>query len=586
VRQELLGDQEFVIAPRAFDDRASLRLHERFVACEELLDLHRVVRQCLGGRIDRRQPAADDDDGQAYLHVRDRIGFRRAGELQRHQEIGRRAHAMRKSVRQVEHRGPPRTRGQGHVIETEREGAFGVDGAAEANATEERVARTPLEQQPDHLEEVLVPAHGDAVLGDAAEARHHAIVERLLQRRHVAHRRERNAPAAERGAGQRRIERLDLETVDGRNRMTVVQQVVGQREACRALSDDEHALAAGRQRHGPAQVERIPSRQQRIDLEAVRQGEHVLQHARFRLRNVDRILFLVDARLHAVVADPVTGGGRHRVVDADHRQRADRPAFGAQLVEFGDALLERAAGERHPEDRLLERVCRRRGIGGCAVGRSRALFEQPARARVLALFVAPDAVVRLIERTDEIGSAIGQRESVATPESVRSCDLQRLDVVVDLDRFGGHELVQVELARRTKQHAAAVRGPACCRMRCPGRVALRDIDPLGIGGFVLQPLRDRPRKRELERLDAFSRADRSVDCGTQRGAVERRRDIGLVGIHRLALHELSLDGVERRQRVVLRLERLDVGDDAEQAGEKVLDVRRDVDQQRGFFLRR
>ena len=60
--------------------------------------------------------------------------------------------------------------------------------AAEAHAAVQRELAAALEQQADQLEEVLVPAHGDAVLGDAAEARHHALVERLVQLIDVADR--------------------------------------------------------------------------------------------------------------------------------------------------------------------------------------------------------------------------------------------------------------------------------------------------------------------------------------------------------------------------------------------------------------
>ena len=48
-----------------------------------------------------------------------------------------------------------------------------VERAAEAHAAEHLEFAAPLQQQPDQLEEVLVPAHGDAVFGDAAEAGHH-----------------------------------------------------------------------------------------------------------------------------------------------------------------------------------------------------------------------------------------------------------------------------------------------------------------------------------------------------------------------------------------------------------------------------
>ncbi len=123
------------------------------------------------------------------------FALRRAGQLQRHQEVGRRAHAGGEAVRQLEHRRPARARGDGDVIEAERERALGVERAAEAHAAEEREPVAALEQQPDDLEEILVPAHRDPVLGDAAESRHHAIVERLVERRGVADRRERHALA-------------------------------------------------------------------------------------------------------------------------------------------------------------------------------------------------------------------------------------------------------------------------------------------------------------------------------------------------------------------------------------------------------
>ena len=155
--------------------------HERLVAQQEFLDLHRVIRERLGRRVDRRQPAADDDHRQPELHVGHRVRLRRAGELQRHQEIRRRAHAGREPVRQFEHRRLARARRDRDVVEATRERAVGIERPAEAHAAEEREALATLEQQPDDLQEVLVPAHGDPVLGDAAESGHHAIVERLVQ---------------------------------------------------------------------------------------------------------------------------------------------------------------------------------------------------------------------------------------------------------------------------------------------------------------------------------------------------------------------------------------------------------------------
>src|SRR5688572_7444454 len=101
-------------------------------------------------------------------------------------------------------------------------------------------------------------------------------------------------------------------------------------------------------------MERVPAREQRVDLEAPGQLEHVLERPGFCLRNVDRILALVDARLHAVVADAVAGRADCGIVDDDHRESADGPAFALELVEFRDALLERTTGERLSKGAFLE----------------------------------------------------------------------------------------------------------------------------------------------------------------------------------------------------------------------------------------
>jgi hypothetical protein len=235
------------------------------------------------------------------------------------------------------------------VIESERERVVRADRAAEAHAAVHREALAPLDQKAQQLQEVLVPAHGDAVLGDAAEARHHAIVERLAERRDIANRHEGHALAVRADARDRGRQRLDLQAVDADDRVPVVQQMVREREAGRPHADDEHAPAGRCGGNVAAKVQRIPPREQAVDLEAPGQLEHVLQEARLRLRDVDRVGLLVDARLHAIVADPVSRARDHRVVDADHRERADRHAFRAQLVEFRDALLERAAGEHDAE---------------------------------------------------------------------------------------------------------------------------------------------------------------------------------------------------------------------------------------------
>src|SRR5581483_6842361 len=115
--------------------------------------------------------------------------------------------------------------------------------------------------------------------------------------------------------------------------------------------------------------------------------------------------------LHAIVADAMTRGSRHGIVHADHRERANGPAFRAQLVELGDLLLERAAREAHAERRFLVRVRGGRALRGL-------LFEQAARARVLALLVTPDAVMRLVEAADQIRARIGERKAFPPAQRV------------------------------------------------------------------------------------------------------------------------------------------------------------------------
>ena len=96
----------------------------------------------------------------------------------------------------------------------------------------------PLQQQPDQFQEILVPAHGDAVFGDAAEAGHHAVVEVLES----AMSRDRRGPARAPAIEVR--QRLDLQPVDADHGVAVVHQVVRQREAGRAEPDHQHLAAA------------------------------------------------------------------------------------------------------------------------------------------------------------------------------------------------------------------------------------------------------------------------------------------------------------------------------------------------------
>jgi hypothetical protein len=166
---------------------------------------------------------------------------------------------------------------------------------------------------------------------------------------------------------------------------------------------------------------------------------------------------------------PVAGG--QRIVDANGRQRGERPTLRAELVELRDLLLERTACKRDAEWALLERVLERRGGSGF-------LLEQPARTRILSLLVTPDAVVRLIERAREVHAGIGQRKSVAAPD-VTAGKLPRLRFA-DMCRFERHELHWIELARRPEQNAALVQRATLRRVRGPRGIAQRDVELAGM----------------------------------------------------------------------------------------------------------
>ena len=274
------------------------------------------------------------------------------------------------------------------MIETQGKGVLGTKCAAEANAAEERELLPPLQQQPQDLEKILVPAHGDAILGDAAEARHDAFVQILVQARDVANGLERYARTVYSHAGEMLRQRFDLQAIDTHHAMPVVEQVVSEAEARRPHSGHQHFVAAGLERERPANVEGIPAREQRIDFKSPGQLQDVFQGPGFRLRDVDGFLLLIDAGLHAIVADPMTRGRHHGIVDGDDSQSSDREAFGFYFMELGNFLFQRTTCQGHGEGAFLEYHFVRGAGGG--------FFAQSRGAGILALRVAPDAVIGFV----------------------------------------------------------------------------------------------------------------------------------------------------------------------------------------------
>ena len=339
VGQELVGDHRFFLAPAGAHRRFAAFADQALVAGQELLHLDRVIGQRLGRRVDRRQAAADHHHRQAQLHVGDGLGLGSTGQLQGHEEVGGRAHAARQAVGDRQHRRPAGADRERDMVEAHIEGLVQGDGAAEAHAAEHGEMGAALQEQADDLEEGLVPAHGDAVFGDAAEAGHDPLVQGLAQRVPVADGQERHPRAVGLDAGERRVQGLDLEPVDCDHRVTFVEQVVGQGVAGRAEARDQHLAAARRPRQEAAQLERVPAGQQAVDLEAPGQLQHILEDARLGLGNVDRVLLLIDAGLHAVVADAVAGAGDHGVVDHGDGERGDGVAVALDLVHLRDLFL-------------------------------------------------------------------------------------------------------------------------------------------------------------------------------------------------------------------------------------------------------
>ena len=107
-------------------------------------------------------------------------------------------------------------------------------------------------------------------------------------------------------------------------------------------------------------------------------------------------------------------------------------------VHLGDFFFERAAGQRHAEDALLERAV---------------FLLEPGGAAVLALVVALDAVVRLVERAGQIRAGVGQLEAFAMPPMVG--EKLQLDQTV-LARFDGHQVMRIDLVGVLKKDAVLV----------------------------------------------------------------------------------------------------------------------------------
>ena len=150
---------------------------------QEFFHLHQVIGERLGGGVDGGQAAADHHHRQAQLQI--------GG------ESALAAPVSCSAIRKSDAARTPRARPLGISTRwvcprpcTARHDR--TRAAASLRTVKVPPNRTPpamancdaaLQQQADDLEEILVPADGDAIFGDAAEPSHHAIVQGIDQAR-------------------------------------------------------------------------------------------------------------------------------------------------------------------------------------------------------------------------------------------------------------------------------------------------------------------------------------------------------------------------------------------------------------------
>src|SRR6185312_9116009 len=92
------------------------------------------------------------------------------GELEGHEEVRGLADAAGDVVLERDDGRPPRARGDRYVVEAELPGVVQIERPAEADAAVHAEEALPGQGHVEDGEEVLVPADGDPVLADAAEA--------------------------------------------------------------------------------------------------------------------------------------------------------------------------------------------------------------------------------------------------------------------------------------------------------------------------------------------------------------------------------------------------------------------------------
>ncbi len=245
----------------------------------------------------------------------------------------------------------------------------------------------------------------------------------------------------------------------------------------------------------------------------------------------------------------MAGGRAHRVVDGDDGQRPEHVALRRMALHLADLLFQRAAGQRDAEHRFLK-------LAGLAVLQSLA-------ARILALAVAENAVVDLVQRLLGVHAVVGQGKAFA-PAPIMLRQAQHGDAVA-FDGLDRHQVLGIDAARHMKQRAAVVDCLAVRGQRGPCGVAQRDVQRRGIAGGV--PGGDVAGESSFGQGRLHARGQ----CGRQYGTVEAGR-IGIF-LDGLTLHEQPFAGVDRVQRVGGAGQRQGLLLDAEQRRDEAVQIR-------------
>lgn len=164
---------------------------------------------------------------------------------------------------------------------------------------------------------------------------------------------------------------------------------------------------------------------------------------------------------------------------------------------------------------------------------------QALGAGVLALVVAPDTVVGLVQRTVQVSAVIGQLEALAAAQVITAVARETKRII----RAQRDQLQVIELARGLEQHAVAVLAAARIGACSPCCIARRKRELVGVGQLVLLPGEDLLGKCQFAEIRAEQL--RGGGFGVERGDI-----LGLDLADRDALHEGALHRVERCEFMV------------------------------------